>query len=129
MKKDFFENENKQSAAPQLDFGRLSILCGVFGLISVCLIFPAGMYIGFFLGVTGFACALTAKRASGRSCIAGLILCTVSAVFSLLFFLMLLSFYEAIRDPVLGPRLTQIFIQLMEQSNLSPTTLTDLLNQ
>lgn len=129
MKKEFFENENKQQTAPQFDFGRTSIFCGIFGLISVCLIFPAGMYIGFFLGVTGFACAICAKRASGRSCVPGLILCAISAVLSLLFFLMILSFYEAIRDPVLGPKLTQIFIQLMEQSNLSPTALTDLLNQ
>ncbi|MDO4266048.1 MAG: hypothetical protein Q4C63_06250 [Eubacteriales bacterium] len=129
MDKNFFENENKQKTAPQFDFGRTSVICGVSGLLSVCLIFPAGMYIGFFLGVTGFACALTAKRESGRSCIPGLILCATSAILSLLFFLMILSFYEAIRDPVLGPRLSQIFIQLMDQSNLSPTALTDLLNQ
>lgn len=112
------ERNRENTVRPTFDFGRYSIICGVSGLLMLFFFFPSGMYLGFFMGTVGFVCALIAKRTNGRRCTAGLVLCGCSLVFSLFFYFTLLTFYDALRDPVIGPRFSQMFIQMMEQQNI-----------
>ena len=93
---------------------------GTFGLVSCLLMFPSGIYIGFFCGSVGFVCLMLGKRTQGRiqGQTLGLVLCVLSLLASLLFFASLLSFYTALNDPQYGPRFTQIMLQLLEQNHI-----------
>ena len=105
------DNQNHQIQPGGFDFGRYSVYAGVAGLFLLSF---SGVYITFFFGVVGLACALVAKRASGKASVPGIILCSLCIVLSLLFFFSMLCFYDLISDPVLGPRWSRFLQQLME---------------
>lgn len=122
------EKNRENTARPAFDYGRYSLICGIGGLILLLFFFPSGMYFGFFLGSVGFACALVSRRINGKAYVPGFILCALCIGSSLFFFFTLLSFYDAIRDPVIGPRFMEMFRHLMEQQGIPLEQFTDIMN-
>lgn len=104
----------------QLNYSKYGMFLGTFGLVSSLLMFPSGIYIGFFCGFVGLVCLVIGKRTQGRmrGQTLGLVFCVLSLLASLLFFASLLSFYTALNDPQYGPRFTKIMLQLLEQNGI-----------
>ena len=122
------EKNRDNTAHTAFDYGRCSLMCGISGLILLFFFFPSGMYFCFFLGSVGFACALVSRRITKRASLSGFLLCGISVALSLFFFFTLLAFYDAIRDPVLGPRFFQMFQSLMEQQGIPIDQFTQIMN-
>lgn len=122
------EKDRENTVRPAFDYGRYSLICGISGFVLLLFFFPSGMYLGFFFGSIGFACALVSRRITGKAYIPGFILCGLCVAFSLFFFFTLLSFYDAIRDPVIGPRFLEMFQNLMEQQGIPLEEFTEIMN-
>lgn len=116
------KNPGQNSTASGFSFGRYSVICGVFGLLT--LFFTAyGMYLGFFLGTVGLSCAIVERRSGAKLNTKGVVLCSVSILLSIFVFASMVFLYDIIRDPVLGPQFIPLFLETLEKNNLSTSAL------
>ncbi|HJB08412.1 MAG TPA: hypothetical protein H9716_11225 [Candidatus Enterocloster faecavium] len=99
--------------------GVYSLLTGAVGVLFSCC-FPSGAAFGIF----GITLALLSRNASeskekhfSHQAMAGIILSVIALALTFLICFILLKYYEALRDPVLGPYLNELYNQLMESMN------------
>ena len=92
---------------------------GLNGLVLAILgYFPPGL----FCGAGGLLLAVLSRRAPDRQgrgmmgrAIAGIILSILAIGLTLFFFYALISYYDALKDPVLGPQINSYLYELQEQ--------------
>lgn len=125
---DNHKNSPEGAYGPAFSFAKYSLFCGIIGLVLLFFTFPSGMYLCFFLGCTGLACSLASKRQSGRFGIGGTLVSVFAVFLSLIFFLSFLAFYEMLRDPQLGPQISEMFSELMEQSGVPVSFFSDMMS-
>ena len=106
---------------PVLNLARYSVWCALFGVLSYLFFFPNGIYYCFFLGVMAIAAGILSKRSgirSGRST-AGIVVGIFDILLSLTAFYGLYIIYTSLSDPVMGPKVTHMILQMLEQNGLT----------
>ncbi len=124
-----YKTPKKSSDSPSSDrFATCSMITGIAGVICSFFYLPISMasgasyYFGLVCGVVSIVLALlsrrsaenTQRRLQGRA-IAGIILGVLAICLTLFFFYALISFYDALNDPVTGPQLNQMINQMQQQ--------------
>ncbi len=103
------------------NLARYSLWSAVFGVLSYVFFFPDGIYYCFFLGVMAFASGVLSKRTglkSGKST-AGIVIGIFDLGLSMMAFYGLYVIYSSLHDPVYGPKITGVIIQMLEQNGLT----------
>ncbi|MBQ8934384.1 MAG: hypothetical protein IJ061_08890 [Lachnospiraceae bacterium] len=123
-------NENMN---PTDNYTRLSGYCfllSVLGAVSYLLMFPAGIYYGFFCGVTGACGGILTRRYSARRghATAAIVIGMIDIVICLVAFHGLNTLYSSLRDPVLGPQMTQFILNMLNQYGVSADTFSTLMH-
>ena len=108
----------KDSAA---SLAKYSIWSALFGVLSYLFLFPSGMYYCFFLGVMAAASGILAKRSGIRTTrsTAGIVVGIFDILLSSAAFYGLYIIYTSLHDPVMGPKVTHMIIQILEQNGLT----------
>ena len=115
------------------NYTRLSgycLLLSVLGAVSYLLMFPAGIYYGFFCGVLGASGGIltrpwTEKR---RQATAAIVVGVIDVAIYLVAFHGLNTLYSFLRDPELGPQMTQFVLNLLGQYGVSTDTFSTIMN-
>ena len=94
----------------------------IYGLNGIVLAILGYFHPGLFCGAGGLILAILSRRAPDRQgkglmgkAIAGIILSILAIGLTLFFFYALISYYDALKDPVLGPQINSYLYELQEQ--------------
>ena len=94
----------------------------IYGLNGIVLAILGYFPPGLFCGAGGLLLAVLSRRAPDRQgrgmmgrAIAGIILSILAIGLTLFFFYALISYYDALKDPVLGPQINSYLYELQEQ--------------
>lgn len=94
----------------------------IYGLNGIVLAILGYFPPGLFCGAGGLILAILSRRAPDRQgkglmgkAIAGIILSILAIGLTLFFFYALISYYDALKDPVLGPQINSYLYELQEQ--------------
>lgn len=122
-------NKNKTSTSSER-LATCSLISGITGIFCSFLYLPVSLGsgsnypTGLICGVIGLVLALMSKNADVRPhkafhgrAIAGMVLSCIAIGLTLFFFYSLISFYDALNDPVIGPQLNEFINQLQQQIN------------
>ena len=106
---------------PSMTFARYSIWCSLFGVLSYLFFFPNGIYYCFFFGVMAITAGILSKKSEIRTSrsTAGIIVGVFDILLSLAAFYGLYIIYTSLSDPVMGPKITHMILQMLEQNGLT----------
>lgn len=122
-------NKNKTSTSAER-LATCSLISGITGIFCSFLYLPISLGsgsnypTGLICGAIGIVLAIMSKNADlqpkktfQRRAIAGFVLSCIAIGLTLFFFYSLISFYDALNDPVIGPQLNEFIYQLQQQLN------------
>ena len=103
------------------NLARYSLWSAIFGALSYVFFFPDGIYYCFFLGVMAFASGILSKKngLKGGKSTAGIIIGLFDLGLSFVAFYGLYVIYSSLHDPVYGPKITAIIIQMLEKNGVT----------
>lgn len=106
-------------------------MLSIVGLISSITLFPSGIYYGFVCGVLGAAGGILSRPYLKRksSCTASVIMGVISVLICAVAFHGLHSLYTMLKDPVAGPKVTELIRQILNQYGLSLDTFAQIMRQ
>ena len=126
-------NTNRKQPKTSTSSERLatcSLICGISGIFCSFLYLPVSFGsgsnypTGLICGVIGIVLALMSRNADVRPgrpfhgrAIAGIVLSCIAIALTMFFFYSLISFYDALSDPVMGPQLNELINRLQQQIN------------
>ena len=110
--------------------GKISIWLAFGGLVFYLMLFPSGVYYGFFCGVMAVAAAVLAKRGvrSVGTTIA-LIVGVIDVGLSIMAFYGIYILYVSVSDPVYGAHVTEVLADMLSQYGISIETFALLMSQ
>jgi membrane associated rhomboid family serine protease len=132
-------NDSKKKTSSSADrLATCALICGIAGIVCSFFYIPMSLMSGgnypsgLIFGVMGIVLALLSKRADERprpafqgKAIAGIVFGCIAIGLTFFFFYALINYYDALRDPVMGPQINEILNrlqeQLMEQMNQQQT--------
>lgn len=128
MKSIYKAPKKDPNVSPADRFATCSMITGITGVICSFFYLPISLasggsyYFGLVCGVVSIVLSILSRNASadkkpsfrGRA-IAGMVLGVLAICLTLFFFYALISFYDALNDPVTGPQLNQMIYQMQQQ--------------
>ena len=103
---------------------RYSMYLSLVGALSYIITFPAGIYYGFMMSAIGTAGGILSKpyAEKKRSAKIAIVVGVINIAICLLAFHGLQSMYDSLKDPVLGPQVTEFVKYTLEQHGISLET-------
>jgi hypothetical protein len=111
---------------PAAALARYSVWSALFGVLSYLFFFPNGIYYCFFLGVMALTAGILARKSgvhTSRST-AGILVGIFDILLSLAAFYGMYIIYSSLSDPVMGPKVTRMILQILEQNGLTLSSFT-----
>ena len=123
-------NKQPKTSTSSERLATCSLIAGITGIICSFLYLPVSLSsgsnypTGLICGVIGFVLAIMSKNADIRpnktfhgQAVAGMILSSIAIGLTMFFFYSLISFYDALGDPIVGPQLNEIINRMQQQIN------------
>ena len=121
LRKDFTSSD--RLATCSLIAGVTGLICSFF-YIPWSLVYNTSLSVGLICGIIGIIMALMSRKADIKEkksfstrAIVGLVLSALAIALTFFFFSALAQYYEALRDPVNGPKINELMNRVQEQLN------------
>lgn len=116
------------------NYSRLSaygLFFSVLGAASYTMLFPSGIYYGFFCAVVGVTAGILSHKYTKKklSATLAIVIGVIDLIICLLAYHGLDSLYTSLRDPVLGPEITKFVTEFLKQYNIPIDTFAAMLRQ
>lgn len=113
-------NENIEKSDLYTKLARYSLMLSCMALMSILMLFPAGMYYGFVCAALGAAGGILTRPYLKRknACTAAVVIGVIAILLCFAAFQGMYSLYTMIKDPVAGPQISSIISQILNQYDI-----------